>query len=457
LLSAEMEGENQPEKRLKLDDANNDEQDAIKWLKKMVEKQKKMLASKNKKLLEMKESKTKMEREKVKVEREKEKVERGKRKVEREKGEVEREKIELKREKDKVEREKGEVVRVMFEVEMEKRKLKREKDKVEREKGEVEREKFEVEMEKEEMEKENDEMEQEKDEMEQEKDEMEREKNEVERKMTKVEDEKLRFEEKLRKLVECPVCLTLPRIGPVPCCANGHLVCSTCLERMRGENNLDCPTCREPFGEGKSLLAFAVAEQVQHECSHQGCTKTTPLERIVQHEKDCKWRPVLCPGSGVSCTEMIPFCKVEAHVQGCKDSEWPPIECPEDGFILEKGLDGLDDLENYRWSTDIIQFGGKLFFFCRVHYEIDGNFTVDMVMKGNQEESDKFLIKASIVDPNSEQTVIKAIYPPRPMKGDNKPSFCLTIPQALMSRVLKYNEESNEYCLKIHVKIVKRN
>merc|ERR1719234_2520132 len=209
----------------------------------------------------------------------------------------------------------------LLEMKESKNKLKREKDKVEREKGEVEREKFEVEMEKEEMETEKDEMETEKDEMETEKDEVDREKEELERKMTKVEDEKLRFEEKLRKLVECPVCLTLPRIGPVPCCANGHLVCSPCLEKLRGEDNMDCPTCREPFGEGKSLLASAVAEQVQHECRHPGCTKTTPLGRIVHHEKDCKWRLVLCPGDEESCTEMIPFCKVEAHAQGCGGCE----------------------------------------------------------------------------------------------------------------------------------------
>ena len=91
-------------------------------------------------------------------------------------------------------------------------------------------------------------------------------------------------------------------------------------------SELDCPTCREPFGEGKSLLAFAVAEQVQHECSHPDCTKTTPLGRIVHHEKECKWRLVLCPGDGHSCTEMIPFCKVEAHAQGCGGCEWP-LEC----------------------------------------------------------------------------------------------------------------------------------
>ena len=59
---------------------------------------------------------------------------------------------------------------------------------------------------------------------------------EVEDEKVKVEDEKNKFE---AKLVECPVCLTLPRKGPVPCCANGHLVCSPCLGKLREENKLE--------------------------------------------------------------------------------------------------------------------------------------------------------------------------------------------------------------------------
>ena len=50
-----MGGENRPEKRLKLDDLKN-QQDEIKRLKEVVKEQEKMLASKNKELLEMEES-----------------------------------------------------------------------------------------------------------------------------------------------------------------------------------------------------------------------------------------------------------------------------------------------------------------------------------------------------------------------------------------------------------------
>jgi len=55
---------------------------------------------------------------------------------------------------------------------------------------------------------------------------------------TKLEEqmEKMRmFVAELQGAVECPVCLVVPREGPVPCCPAGHITCSPCLERWRGE------------------------------------------------------------------------------------------------------------------------------------------------------------------------------------------------------------------------------
>merc|ERR1719341_714249 len=57
----------------------------------------------------------------------------------------------------------------------------------------------------------------------------------------------------------------------------------------------------------------------------------------LQHEKECKWRLVLCPGGGLDCTAMIPFCKVEDHAQECRECEWPPLESQEGlGLMLAK-------------------------------------------------------------------------------------------------------------------------
>ena len=121
----------------------------------------------------------------------------------------------------------------------------------------------------------------------------------------------------LRRLVECPVCLSTPREGPVPCCPKGHLVCVPCLDKLKDAGRVDCPTCRGAMGQGKSLLAFAVAEQVQHECRHHGCTKLLSLDQIEEHERGCDWRLIVCPSAGSHCRAMIPFCQVEIHAQDC--------------------------------------------------------------------------------------------------------------------------------------------
>ena len=76
--------------------------------------------------------------------------------------------------------------------------------------------------------------------------------------------------EELKVKIECPVCLGVPREGPVPCCPSGHITCSPCLERLRLQarpGRVKCPTCRAPMGEGESLLARIVLENMDHQCS----------------------------------------------------------------------------------------------------------------------------------------------------------------------------------------------
>ena len=216
---------------------------------------------------------------------------------------------------------------------------------------------------------------------------------------------------------------------------------------------LDCPTCREPFGEGKSLLAFAVAEEVRHECRHQGCTKTTQFDKILQHEKECKWRLIICPGSGANCETMIPFCKVEHHAQECHDCDGSPDKCPEGGLIFRKGF--FEDGGDEAWKTDILNFEGKLFF-CRTSKE-HGFVTVDVAMKGSLEECEGYLIEAAVLDSNSIKVkpAVKSLFSPRPLKEDNKPEFCLTVPFNLMSKVWKFNAKDGEFDVEIEIKIVK--
>ena len=149
----------------------------------------------------------------------------------------------------------------------------------------------------------------------------------MKQRLVQVEEERAKF----RKLVECPVCLSSPREGPVPCCPQGHLVCVPCMGKLKDGERRNCPTCRGVMGQGKSLLAFAVAQQVQHECKHQGCTKLLSLNQIEEHERGCDWRLVACPSASVTCRAMIPFCQVEIHAQDCRRCTWPPKMISKEG------------------------------------------------------------------------------------------------------------------------------
>ena len=63
----------------------------------------------------------------------------------------------------------------------------------------------------------------------------------------------------LESVVECPVCLVIPRDLPIPCCPAGHIICRPCRGRV-----LHCPTCRRQLGDNTSSLAAALIERVKH-------------------------------------------------------------------------------------------------------------------------------------------------------------------------------------------------
>jgi len=504
-----MAGE-RPVKKLKLDTSSDENADKAK-LKEEVKELEDLLASSKSKLgrekikvrnerSKVKEERSKVEEERSKVEEERKNVERERSKVEEERSKVEEERNKVEEEKSKVEEEKSKVDGERISVEEERSRVEEERNKVQEEKRKVEGERDRVEeerckvkgernkidgersqldktwinewhkigRERYQLETEKDRVKENKTRVEKERAKLEMESNIVEGEKTVLAEEWRMFEEetrqfgiveKLLKLVECPVCLTIPRKGPVPCCTQGHFVCSPCLKQLREKGRLGCPTCRELMREGKSLLALALLEQVQHECSHQGCTSKTSFDQIEQHEKECEWRPIVCPGSGKACTAVIPFCQVESHAQDCAYCKWPPISSPTIGITELKAIPRHTTQENgFCWSTSLVQADGMLFF-LRVFKNTGGNFTVDVIMKGSQEECEGFLVEASVIDAKSENSKVafKSTFTPRPLRKENKPSFCLSVPQESMSEVWKLNAEEDQYVVKYHIKVIKLN
>ena len=101
--------------------------------------------------------------------------------------------------------------------------------KVEEEKNQLEQEKRQLEEEKSRLEEEKRQLEEEKRQLEGEKGQLEEEKGmlEIER------DQAKNILKEQQSLVQCPVCLMLPREDkPVPCCPQGHFVCSNCKDKL---------------------------------------------------------------------------------------------------------------------------------------------------------------------------------------------------------------------------------
>ena len=99
--------------------------------------------------------------------------------------------------------------------------------------------------------------------------------------------------EEMRRKVECPVCLVMPREAPAMC-PRGHFMCHCCKERRSQNNQNDCPTCDIAMGDIKSLLAMVVIENTKHECVWVGCSEVVPRS---EYQEQCAHRLVACPGS----------------------------------------------------------------------------------------------------------------------------------------------------------------
>lgn len=111
------------------------------------------------------------------------------------------------------------------------------------------------------------------------------------------------FIQKMRKLIECPVCLEFLRPGTkkVGLCINGHLLCYVCIKKLWNEKRKGCPVCRtETLNvECHNYLANSVIEIVSdstaYTCQHDKCFVRLVGKAITEHEKMCELKPLKCP------------------------------------------------------------------------------------------------------------------------------------------------------------------
>ena len=64
------------------------------------------------------------------------------------------------------------------------------------------------------------------------------------------------FEEYIKGLLECPVCMKPIKLAPIHQCTNGHVVCKDCIPKC---NN--CPICRNNSAISRNLIFEQIVEK----------------------------------------------------------------------------------------------------------------------------------------------------------------------------------------------------
>eukprot|EP00092_Neocalanus_flemingeri_P006403 GFUD01006893.1.p1 GENE.GFUD01006893.1~~GFUD01006893.1.p1 ORF type:complete len:314 (-),score=53.64 GFUD01006893.1:43-984(-) len=189
--------------------------------------------------------------------------------------------------------------------------------------------------------------------------------------------------DELKERIKCPVCLEIPQTGPVSVCPNGHLVCNECKKRVGNA----CPTCRVAMGEGKSLLAVTVIENIDHQCKFVDCGEFFSHEEIEKHSKVCCQRTVSCPHS--SCNVKVGLSKLLDHFRDCSFLAYritlEQVSAVKTLYFTPTNVKGKKD-----WFFKLRAFTCEDISFCLKVEKRDWLYNVYLVMLATEEECSEY-------------------------------------------------------------------
>jgi len=279
--------------------------------------------------------------------------------------------------------------------------------------------------------------------------ELEEELNSLKRKLDEKEEELTSSKSKQKHLlqqikdkIECPVCMDLPRSGPVPVCPNGHFVCKKCKRDS-------CPSCRIAMGMGESLLASTILENIEHKCRFMDCNVNLPPKAIEKHETACSQRTVSCPDA--DCSLIVPLANLVDHLLS---SQWC---CIEDQAPLELGIVGWNtrvydtgDVTHFQdrtWPMHIYSFSSEVFaIFPRM---ADRQIFFVIVMFASEIECSRFRVEIIVhhkgsLPLNSDSENVK--FQGSPLSIDAKEELnCYGCSERLMAKILKKSTNGNNF------------
>ncbi|XP_050672238.1 nucleoprotein TPR-like isoform X2 [Leptidea sinapis] len=196
------------------------------------------------------------------------------------------------------------------------------------------------------------------------------------------------FNQKLLRLLECPVCLEWME-APLPQCERGHLLCRRCRARLPS-----CPLCRTPFSSVRNRAMEAVAELVRYPCRH-GCGRETRLRRHAAHEANCPARWYHCPAHACSARDPLPLPSLRDHFLQ-KHPTWIKVGRPQKMHI------NLIPEQNETW---ILMCHEELF-----HLKVDAHQRHGVVLTvayiGPMSKAKKFIYEVTVVGLHNSRMIV---------------------------------------------------
>ncbi|XP_023340463.1 E3 ubiquitin-protein ligase DIS1 isoform X2 [Eurytemora carolleeae] len=162
--------------------------------------------------------------------------------------------------------------------------------------------------------------------------------------------------ETLKDLLECPVCLRVPRETPIYQCARGHVVCGECKPKVT-----TCPQCREVLGNIRSLVSEKVLEKLPASCkySDHGCQIEVMRYLLPAHESQCKYRIVSCVD--LACQQRVSLSCMLNHLDS--DHETEDFVRVEGGEYSSHFIINEEDFQkDIMWTSDQLHFDGNYFY-----------------------------------------------------------------------------------------------
>ena len=111
----------------------------------------------------------------------------------------------------------------------------------------------------------------------------------------------------MEKILECPVCLEVPKSTPIYQCEKGHIHCQSCHQNLN-----DCPVCRSKNINNRALVAEQIIANLVQKCQFSRCTKSN-VDIIKQHESECEFAEVYCN----TCENMVWIKDLDKHGTDC--------------------------------------------------------------------------------------------------------------------------------------------